>query len=118
MSWWCETIYSGPRPGGGGGNGHARAGGCALARACDVRYMSPGKFGLNELALGLAFPPVILEIIATVLGERAYPVITGAQLYTAEEELDLGMIDRESAAEGLEREAMAESASHGSMTGP
>ena len=118
MSSCFETIYSVPMPVVAAVNGHAIAGGCALALACDVRYMSPGKFGLNELALGLAFPPVILEIIATVLGERAYPVITGAQLYTAEEALDLGMIDRVAAAEELEREAMAESARLGSIAVP
>ena len=38
-------------------NGHAIAGGCVIAAACDVRVMSQGKIGLAELSVGVPFPP-------------------------------------------------------------
>ncbi len=44
-------------------NGHALAGGCVLALACDAQLMSKGAFaiGLNEVALGIPFPSVAFE---------------------------------------------------------
>ena len=45
-------------------NGHAIAGGCVMALCCDVRVMTarPGaRIGLNEVALGLQFPPRTLS---------------------------------------------------------
>ena len=103
-----ETVYWLCMPVVAAVNGHAIAGGCALALACDTRYMSRGKFGLNELALGLAFPPSILQIIATVLGDRTYSVVTGAKLYDPEEAFNLGMVDGIVAPDELEKTAIAE----------
>jgi enoyl-CoA hydratase len=44
-------------------NGHAIAGGCVIAAACDVRLMSAGKIGLAELSVGVPFPPSAMEIL-------------------------------------------------------
>ena len=51
--------------GGGGGRGHAVAGGAVLALACDARVMgaAAGRFGLNEIRLGVPFPASALEIV-------------------------------------------------------
>jgi enoyl-CoA hydratase len=45
--------------------GHAVAGGAVLALACDARVMgaAAGRFGLNEIRLGVPFPASALEII-------------------------------------------------------
>jgi enoyl-CoA hydratase len=118
MSSCFETVYSLRVPVVAAVNGHAIAGGCALALACDTRYISRGKFGLNELALGLAFPPPILQIIATVLGDRTYSIITGAKLYAPEEALNLGMVDGVVAPEELEKTAIAEAARLASIPAP
>jgi enoyl-CoA hydratase len=118
MSSCFETVYSLRVPVVAAVNGHAIAGGCALALACDTRYMSRGKFGLNELALGLAFPPPILQIIATVLGDRTYSIITGAKLYDPEEAFNLGMVDGIVAPEELEKTAIAEAARLASIPAP
>jgi enoyl-CoA hydratase len=45
--------------------GHAVAGGAVLALACDARVMGAGagRFGLNEIQLGVPFPASALEIV-------------------------------------------------------
>jgi enoyl-CoA hydratase len=113
-----ETLFSLRLPVVAAVNGHAIAGGCALALACDTRYMSGGKFGLNELALGLPFPPPILRIIATVLGDRTYSIVTGAKLHDPEEAFNLGMIDGIVAPEELEKTAIAEATRLASIPAP
>ena len=47
-------------------NGHAIAGGCILAAACDHRIMSEGngRIGIPELAVGVPFPALPLQIMA------------------------------------------------------
>jgi enoyl-CoA hydratase len=46
-------------------NGHAIAGGCVLAAACDYRLMARGggTIGVPELRVGLPFPLVAIEIL-------------------------------------------------------
>lgn len=46
-------------------NGHALAGGCILAAACDARYMrrDVGKIGVTEMLVGVPFPVVALEVL-------------------------------------------------------
>ena len=46
-------------------NGHAIAGGCVLAMQADVRLAAGGDYriGLNEVAIGLGLPAVVLETL-------------------------------------------------------
>lgn len=46
-------------------NGHAIAGGCVLAAACDYRLMTRGdaRIGVPELRVGVPFPLVAVEIL-------------------------------------------------------
>ena len=47
-------------------NGHAIAGGCIVAMACDVSIATTdpkAQIGLNEVAIGLRFPPGILRFV-------------------------------------------------------
>lgn len=57
------ALFDYPRPVVAAINGHALAGGCVLAAACDVRLMSGGTIGLTELAAGVPFPTAPLEIM-------------------------------------------------------
>jgi len=52
-------------------NGHALAGGCVLAAACEMRLMSGGTIGLAELAAGVPFPTVPLEVMRHAVGPGA-----------------------------------------------
>lgn len=54
-------------------NGHAIAGGCVLACACDYRLMARGtwRIGVPELRVGVPFPLVPVEIMRHALGTAA-----------------------------------------------
>ncbi len=54
------TIFSYPKPVVAAVNGHAIAGGCVLACACDRRLMSneAGRIGVAELLVGVPFPVI------------------------------------------------------------
>jgi len=78
-------------------NGHAIAGGCLLALACDHRIVADQpkiKIGLSEVALGIAFPPGALAIVRYRLAKQHLDeVILGARLYSPEEALTRGLVD-------------------------
>jgi enoyl-CoA hydratase len=78
-------------------NGHAIAGGCILAMCCDWRVAqrgSPARIGLNEVAIGLRFPPRILEICRRRLAvHHLEEVLLGAKLYGPVEALGVGLVD-------------------------
>lgn len=78
-------------------NGHAIAGGCILALACDWRIAPAGikaRIGLNELALGACIPPACLRVVRHRLGERgAERAIFGASLLAVDEAARAGFVD-------------------------
>ena len=68
MAWFDSVmlrVFAFPRPVVAALGGHAVAGGAALALACDARVMGTGagRFGLNEIRLGVPFPASALEIV-------------------------------------------------------
>ncbi|MFI6391914.1 enoyl-CoA hydratase/isomerase family protein [Nonomuraea sp. NPDC050540] len=77
-------------------NGHAIAGGCVLAAACDHRVMAtgPGTIGVPELLVGVPFPEVALEIMRSALGPvGARRAILGGRNHPAAEALAHGFVD-------------------------
>jgi enoyl-CoA hydratase len=74
-------------------NGHAVAGGCVIAMAADVRYMSRGTIGVTEIAVGVPFPVSPIEIRRHVMGTSATEAALGGEPVTAQEALRLGWID-------------------------
>lgn len=78
-------------------NGHAIAGGCVVALTCDHRVLTTNpkaRVGLNEVAIGLRFPPRVLKLARSRLGplnERR--VLLEAGVYPPEEALELGLAD-------------------------
>jgi enoyl-CoA hydratase len=88
-----RAVFDHPRPTVAAVNGHAIAGGCVLALACDLRLMSGGTMGLTELAVGVPFPTSALEIVRHAIGSRAGQVLLGARTGDRERALALGMID-------------------------
>ncbi len=72
------ALFDHPRPTVAAVNGHALAGGCVLAAACDLRLMSAGTIGLTELAAGVPFPTVPLEIMRHAAGPAADSMVLTA----------------------------------------
>lgn len=60
-----HRLFACPKPVVAAINGHAIAGGCVLAAACDYRLMAdgPGTIGVPELTVGIPFPLVAIEIL-------------------------------------------------------
>jgi enoyl-CoA hydratase/carnithine racemase len=92
-----DTLYRYPGPTVAFVNGHAIAGGCVLALACDARVAnasSGARMGLNEVALGLEFPPSILDLVRRrVPPQHLETVVLGAALHLPEEARQLGLLD-------------------------
>jgi enoyl-CoA hydratase len=86
-------------------NGHAIAGGLVLVLACDYRLGLDGDYriGLNEVAIGAAYPKVALEIVRLRLShQRAAELLLGAALYPASQAIRLGVVDELLTADKLE----------------
>ncbi|TDP92091.1 enoyl-CoA hydratase/isomerase family protein [Labedaea rhizosphaerae] len=78
------AVFDHPGPVVAAVNGHALAGGCVIAAACDVRLMSQGTIGLTELGVGVPFPTAAIEIMRHVVGPAAERlVLTAAPLDVA-----------------------------------
>jgi enoyl-CoA hydratase len=91
-----EALYLHPGPTVAFVNGHAIAGGCVLALTCDVRVMTAregARIGLNEVALGLEFPPRTFAMVRDRLTRPALErVILEAALYDAKTARELGLV--------------------------
>lgn len=92
-----KALYEHPAPVVAYVNGHAIAGGCILALCCDVRVMTArdgARIGLNEVALGLRFPPITLGMVrARLTAPNLGRVLLESALYRADEARHLGLID-------------------------
>ncbi len=91
------TIYDYPAPTVACINGHAIAGGCVIALCCDHRIMTSdarARTGLNEVALGLVFPPKIMRIVEDRVPPRSrHEVVLRGALYAPVDALRLGLAD-------------------------
>ncbi|HEV2778467.1 MAG TPA: enoyl-CoA hydratase/isomerase family protein [Actinophytocola sp.] len=86
------ALFDHPRPVVAAVNGHALAGGCVLAAACDVRLMSAGTIGLTELAAGVPFPAVPMEIMRHAVGAAASELVLTARVMDPAAARGLGLI--------------------------
>lgn len=91
-----RELFAHPRPVVAALNGHAVAGGCMLASACDARVMvkENARIGLNEIGFGSSLFAGSLEVLRFWVGDRrAQEVVYGGELYGAEQALSLGLVD-------------------------
>jgi enoyl-CoA hydratase len=110
-------LYTYPGPTVASINGHAIAGGCVLALACDQRIavQNPrARIGLNEVALGVRYPPRVMALVRARVPSRCLErVVLGAELHPPDLALELGLVDEVSAeAEAVARACLVGLASH------
>ena len=79
-------------------NGHAIAGGCILACACDVRLMadgeaSPARIGVPELKVGVPFPAGPVEVLRFAAGTATAELVLLGRTYPPVEARERGLID-------------------------
>lgn len=103
-----KTAFNFPKPLIARVNGHAIAGGCVLACACDYRVIHPrARIGIPELRVGVPFPTSGLEIMRftavphsfrqivnngkTFAGDDAIAAGLGDELSTPEDSLDVSL---------------------------
>lgn len=90
-----EACLTFPKPLVGAINGHAIAGGCILATTCDHAVLAEGtaRMGLTELAVGVPFPVLPLEITRARVPEPGFhELIFGARTVLPDRALALGLV--------------------------
>jgi enoyl-CoA hydratase len=87
------AVFDHPAPTVAAVNGHAIAGGCVLALACDLRLTAAGRIGLTELAVGVPFPSAAREIARYALGPAVSRVVLRADTLEAEDAVRVGLVD-------------------------
>jgi enoyl-CoA hydratase len=100
----AARLFTFPRPVVAAVNGHAIAGGCVLACACDYRVVADGgaKIGFPAFRVRIPFPSLGMEILRFVapladLEELLY----GGKLYTPAEARELGLMNEIAAPDRL-----------------
>jgi enoyl-CoA hydratase len=99
-----ERLFMFPKPVVAAINGHAIAGGCILACACDHRVMTDrrGKIGVPELLMGVPYPMLVLEMLRFVVpNPHIQEVVYSGGTYSPAEALDRGLIDEVAAADAV-----------------
>jgi enoyl-CoA hydratase len=86
------AIFDHPGPVVAAINGHAIAGGCVIAAACDVRVMSQGTIGLAELSVGVPFPTAAMEILRHAIGPAADRLVLTAGLLDPSQARSIGLV--------------------------
>lgn len=95
------AIFDHPGPALAAVNGHAIAGGCVMAAACDVRVMAAGTIGLTEVSAGVPFPPAALEIMRHAAGSALGELVLTAARLDAAAARSAGLIHAVEAPEAL-----------------
>jgi enoyl-CoA hydratase len=96
LSMVFEAVFSCPAPTVAAIDRHAIAGGAVLAMAADVVVAAAddrSRIGLTEMAVGVPFPAIAIEIARLRLGTALQRVVLGAAAYPPSVAADLGFVD-------------------------
>ena len=92
-------LFTYPKPVVAALNGHTIAGGCMLALACDYRLMVVGKakISLNEITFGASVFAGTTEMLRFLIGSaKTSDVLYSGGMFSAEEAMDLGLVQASS----------------------
>ncbi len=89
-------------------NGSALGGGCELATYCDMVLASEkAKFGQPEIKVGV-FPPIAALAFPRIIGwKKSFELILSGETISAQEALDIGLVNKVIPTESFEEEAQA-----------
>lgn len=96
MESFFRALLTFPKPAIAAINGHAIAGGCIIAAACDYRVMAEGnaRIGVPELAVGVPFPTLPFEIVrARVQPTQFRDLVFTGRTVPPQEAIAVGLID-------------------------
>lgn len=91
-----RLLFAFERPAVAAVNGHAIAGGCVLAAACDYRLMvrGNGTMGVPELRVGVPFPLVAIEILRFAASTaHLQELVYRGKTYGVDEARERGLVD-------------------------
>ena len=92
-----DALYNYPGPTVAHVNGHAIAGGCILTLCCDLRIIAQDpaiRIGLNEVPLGLEFPPKLIALVRRRISRRWIDrVILEGALHDPQNAYRIGLVD-------------------------
>lgn len=91
-----RRLFAFPKPVVAAINGHAIAGGCVLACACDHRLMTDGEatIGVPELVVGVPWPPLALEIVRFQVPHfRAQQLVYSGRTVGPDEARRMGLVE-------------------------
>ncbi len=118
LSSTVRRLFTYPRPMVAAVNGHAIAGGCILAAACDRRIMNrdKGRIGVTELLVGVPFPADALEPLRFLLPARHVQdlVYSGRTLDAAEAQA-IGLVEQVADADSVLESACREAERMGAL---
>lgn len=89
------AVFAHPGPVVAGVNGHALAGGCILAAACDLRVATSAEaqLGVTELAVGVPFPTAAMEVLRHALGNTVTEqLVTSTARLSPRQARDIGLV--------------------------
>ncbi|NND50349.1 MAG: enoyl-CoA hydratase, partial [Rhizobiales bacterium] len=90
----------------------AVAAGCELVATCDMAIASDqARFGVNGINIGLFCSTPAVALARNVTRKRAFELLSTGRLIDAAEALEIGLINRVSAADALDEEARVLAAS-------
>lgn len=105
-----RRLWRFPRPTVAAINGHAIAGGCIMACACDTRVAvdDGGRIGVPELRVGVPFPRLAFDILrGAVPSHLLRELVFFGRTYEPKEALRRGLVDELAEPDGLLERAKA-----------
>lgn len=94
---FVRELFMHPAPTVAAVNGHAVAGGCLLAQACDLRLVTDEpriKIGMTGVAVGITYPPTVLRVLRHRLPRHTIErILLEADRHDPAGALALGLVD-------------------------
>ena len=91
-----KTLFRFPKPLVAAINGHAVAGGCIIATACDQRLIhAKAKIGIPELRVGVPLPSIAIEMTRFAVAREAFQTMVNiGKTFRGEEAIRVGLADQ------------------------